>query len=114
MHDFRFPGETEEYRRARDELLRAELELKRRTEEVAQLRRRLPLGAAVPTDYVFERDAGDVRLSELFGDHDTLVLYNFMFGPKAAKPPRRVVPAAVAVVPLMNEWSRDSRDQHGC
>ena len=87
MHDFRFPGETDEYRSAREQLLRAELELKRRTEAVAQLRRELPLGGAVPTDYVFDDAAGgQARLSELFGEHDTLVLYNFMFGPNAATP----------------------------
>ena len=34
-HAMRFPGEGEQYRQARDELLEAELELRRRTEEVA-------------------------------------------------------------------------------
>jgi len=82
----RFPNETPAYRAARDELLRAETELRRRTEDVAAMRRRLPLGGAVPEDYAF--DAGDgwtVRLSELFTLPDTsLVLHNFMYGPKMA------------------------------
>ena len=44
--------------RGRDELLVAERELRRRTEEVAALRRRLPLGSVVPLDYAFvEADA---------------------------------------------------------
>ena len=85
--EFRFPGESDEYRRARDELLQAEIELRRQTERVAAQRRELPLGGAVPTDYVFDEwdeDAGavrQVRLSELFGDKDTLFLYSFMIVP---------------------------------
>ncbi len=37
LHTVRFPGETDEYRRARDELLEAEIDLRRRTEAVAAL-----------------------------------------------------------------------------
>ena len=87
MHDFRFPGESDEYRRARDELLKAELELRRQIESVAAGRRELPLGGLVPTDYEFDEwdAAADgpkrVRLSELFGDKDTLFLYSFMVVP---------------------------------
>ncbi len=84
LHDLRFPGESDEYRRARDELLRAEVELRRRIERVAAQRRELPPGGIVPTDYGFQEwdvetnAARDVRLSELFGDrHDTLFLYSF-------------------------------------
>ncbi len=91
MHGHRFPGESERYRQARDELLRAELELRRRTEQLAALRRALPTGGEVPTDYAFagaDEQGGEreVKLSELFGEHDTLVLYNFMYGPKMAEP----------------------------
>jgi predicted dithiol-disulfide oxidoreductase (DUF899 family) len=75
----RFPNESAEYRAARDELLEAEIELRRQGEAVAALRRDLPPGGVVPHDYVFEGDGGEVRLSELFGDHDTLVIYSFMF-----------------------------------
>ncbi len=88
LHDARFPGESDEYRRARDELLRAEIDLRRQIETVAAQRRRLPLGGEVPTDYVFtEWDATTdtprpVRLSELFADgKDTLYLYSLMFEP---------------------------------
>jgi predicted dithiol-disulfide oxidoreductase (DUF899 family) len=83
-----FPGETDEYRRARDELLQAEVELRRHVEAVAAQRRGLPLGGEVPTDYEFEEwdDAADaprgVRLSGLFEDgKDTLFLYSHMFIP---------------------------------
>jgi predicted dithiol-disulfide oxidoreductase (DUF899 family) len=83
LHDNRFPGESPEYRAARDALLVAERDLRERVETVAALRRKLPLGAKVPEDYVFASDAGNVKMSELFGEKDTLVLYSFMFGPKA-------------------------------
>ncbi|HWX74401.1 MAG TPA: DUF899 family protein [Solirubrobacteraceae bacterium] len=87
LHDFRFPNESEAYRSARDELLAAEIELRRETERVAAQRRALPLGGAVSSDYAFQewdRDADaphEVRLSELFGEKDTLFLYSFMVVP---------------------------------
>jgi predicted dithiol-disulfide oxidoreductase (DUF899 family) len=91
MHDQKFPGETKEYRQARNELLQAELELKRHVEKVAARRRALPLGGLVPQDYTFEEMAPSgerkVKMSELFEPgKDTLVLYNYMFGPKMEKP----------------------------
>jgi predicted dithiol-disulfide oxidoreductase (DUF899 family) len=88
LHDFRFPGESDEYRRARDDLLKAEVDLRRQIEQVAAQRRELPLGGAVETDYVFEEWDGaasaarPVHLSELFDDgKDTLFLYSFMVVP---------------------------------
>lgn len=84
----RFPGETEGYRAARDDLLAAEHDLSHAAERVARLRRELPPGGQIPEDYSFtegptELDGPDtersVRLSELFGDHQTLLLYSFMF-----------------------------------
>jgi predicted dithiol-disulfide oxidoreductase (DUF899 family) len=50
MHDWRFPGESDQYRQARDELLEAEVGLRRQIESVAAQRRKLPLGGEVPTD----------------------------------------------------------------
>ena len=82
-HDIRFPGESDEYRRERNRLLEAEVELRRAIERVAAQRRALPPGGAVPEDYLFESAAGDggeVRFSELFAPgKDTLVIYSFMF-----------------------------------
>ena len=52
----RFPGESAEYRAARDELLAAERDLRKQVEQVAELRRRLPLGGELPEDYVFEEE----------------------------------------------------------
>jgi predicted dithiol-disulfide oxidoreductase (DUF899 family) len=77
----RYPNESADYRRARTALLAEEIELRRRIERVAEQRRNLPPGGAVPRDYPFEGKDGPVSFSELFGDHDTLIVYSFMFGP---------------------------------
>jgi predicted dithiol-disulfide oxidoreductase (DUF899 family) len=78
-----FPGESDEYRRSRNQLLEAEIELRRAIERVAAQRRALPRGGLVPEDYVFEeaREPGSqTRFSELFATgKDTLVIYSFMF-----------------------------------
>jgi predicted dithiol-disulfide oxidoreductase (DUF899 family) len=78
----RFPGESEEYRRERNRLLRAEAGLRQTIEQVAAQRRALPPGGVVPDDYRFDQasGAGEVRFSELFETgKDTLVIYSFMF-----------------------------------
>lgn len=77
-----FPGESSEYRQARNALLAEEIELRRHIERVAALRRALPSGGAIPEDYTFEGHKGEVRLSQLFGDKDALVVYSMMFGPQ--------------------------------
>jgi len=80
-----FPGESAEYRVARDRLLEQEIELRRAMEAVAASRRELPPGGVVPEDYVFQGAAGDgaptdVSLSELFAPgKDSLAIYSFMF-----------------------------------
>ena len=81
MANPRFPGETEQYREARNRLLEEEIDLRRRIEAVAARRRELPLGGEVATDYVFDApDARKIRFTELFAPgKDTLFLYNFMF-----------------------------------
>ena len=81
----RFPGESAEYRAARERLLEQEIELRRAMETVAAARRTLPMGGNPPEDYVFEGmgvdgTPTDVRLSELFEPgKDSLAIYNFMF-----------------------------------
>ena len=80
-----FPGESAEYRTARDRLLEQEIELRRATEALAAARRKLPPGGVVREDYVFQGARpdgapGDVRLSELFAPgRDSLATYSFMF-----------------------------------
>jgi predicted dithiol-disulfide oxidoreductase (DUF899 family) len=79
------PGESAEYRSARDALLEQEIELRRAMEAVAQARRALPPGGVVEQDYVFQGAGADgapadVPFSELFAPgRDTLVIYSFMF-----------------------------------
>ena len=86
MSELRYPNETQAYRDARDELLKAEQELVDNVKAVAAKRRTLPPGGELKEDYVFQR-ANDghvgerVKFSELFGDKNTLILYSFMYGP---------------------------------
>ncbi|WP_028937011.1 DUF899 family protein [Pseudonocardia spinosispora] len=102
----RFPGESEEYRRARQELLDAEERLRRLTEQVATQRRALPPGGPLVTDYVFESasDGGEVRFSELFAPgKDTLVIYSMMF-PRWSEDPRAGAPDGLtATLPLVEQ-----------
>lgn len=87
-----FPKESAEYREARERLLEAEAELRQRAEDVARMRRSLPLGGEVVQDYVFEEIDGDgqvveVKFSELFAPgKDSLFVYGYMFGPKMKQP----------------------------
>ena len=76
------PNESPVYRDARTALLAEEIELRRHIERVAAQRRALPPGGEVPEDYRFIGVEGPATLSQLFGDSDTLVTYNWMFGPQ--------------------------------
>jgi predicted dithiol-disulfide oxidoreductase (DUF899 family) len=84
-----FPGESAEYRAARNRMVDQEIELRRAMEAVAEARRRLPAGGVVPQDYAFRGRGPDggparVRLSELFAPgKNSLVIYSMMF-PRAA------------------------------
>jgi predicted dithiol-disulfide oxidoreductase (DUF899 family) len=95
LHWISFPNETTSYRKARNDLLTAEIELRRAVERIAAQRRKLPTGGLVPEDYIFEeggaspadaRMVRQVRLSELFGEKNTLVAYSFMYGPQMRSP----------------------------
>jgi predicted dithiol-disulfide oxidoreductase (DUF899 family) len=86
LNGVRFPNESADYREARDALLAEEIELRRHIERVAQQRRALPPGGKVPKDYRFEGADGPTTFSQLFGDHQTLVVYSWMFGPQRQRP----------------------------
>ena len=86
-----FPNESAEYRKARNALLAEEIALHQHLEAVAAQRRALPSGGKVPEDYVFERIGENgmperIEMSKLFGRHDTLILYSFMYGPERNAP----------------------------
>ncbi len=54
MPEPRYPNESQEYRDARDALLKDERELIDKTKAVAAKRRQLPLGGQLKEDYVFQ------------------------------------------------------------
>lgn len=71
--------EREDFEQALGYQVELEKELTRFSDRVSARRRRLPMTPI--DDYVFEGDAGPVRLSELFDGHPQLVLQSFMFHP---------------------------------
>ena len=81
-----WPNESVEYRQARERLLAEEIELRRQIQRVAQHRRELPPGP-VAKDYRFiDAQGNELRLIDLFGDHDTLFTYFWMYGPERERP----------------------------
>jgi predicted dithiol-disulfide oxidoreductase (DUF899 family) len=82
----RFEGESDEYRQARTALLAEEIDLRRQIQRVAAQRRALPAGP-VAKDYRFlDMEGNELRLLDLFGEHDTLFTYFWMYGPERERP----------------------------
>jgi predicted dithiol-disulfide oxidoreductase (DUF899 family) len=82
-----FPGESRAYAEARQGLLAAEIELRRHLQRVSEQRRALPPGPVIEKGYRFiDRNGAEVGLVDLFGEHDTLVTYFWMYGPQRARP----------------------------
>jgi predicted dithiol-disulfide oxidoreductase (DUF899 family) len=102
-----FPKESREYRNARNALLAEEIELRRHIERVAALRRSLPAGGELPEDYAFEGPDGTVRLSQLFADKDTLVIYSMMFGPQR----ERACPMCTAMLTSWEGAAKNLRER---
>src|ERR671914_2400982 len=73
-------GTREEWRTARLELLKAEKELPRRGDELAQRRQELPW-VRIDKEYRFDSDEGSASLADLFRGCSQLLVYHFMFGP---------------------------------
>lgn len=73
-------GTREEWLAARLELLEAEKELTRRSDELAQRRQALPW-VRIDKAYRFETDEGRASLADLFRGRSQLLVYHFMFGP---------------------------------
>ena len=70
----------EEWLQQRLELLKAEKDLTRKSDELARRRQALPW-VRVEKTYRFETDAGKATLADLFGGRSQLIVYHFMFGP---------------------------------
>ena len=83
-------GTREQALAVRLELLKAEKELTRRSDDVARMRQAL-LWVRVDKDYRFQTDHGPASLAELFDGRSQLMIYHFMFGPDytAGCPSRR-------------------------
>jgi predicted dithiol-disulfide oxidoreductase (DUF899 family) len=73
-------GTREEWLAARLDLLQAEKELTRRSDELARRRQALPW-VRVDKEYRFETDEGNASLADLFRGRSQLLVYHFMFGP---------------------------------
>ncbi|NOX43885.1 MAG: DUF899 domain-containing protein [Gammaproteobacteria bacterium] len=116
-HDNCFPGEDDAYRSARDELLKAEIDLRKQIEQVAALRRQLPPGGALKEDYVFDQGASDLMdsnavkqtlFSELFEPgKNSLIIYSFMYAPDADM----ACPACTSILDSLNGGAMHINDK---
>jgi predicted dithiol-disulfide oxidoreductase (DUF899 family) len=98
-----YPNDSDDYRRARTALLAEEIELRRHIERVAELRRALPPGG-LAADYEFRDENGKTAgWDALFGPHDTLVTYFWMYGPQRERP----CPMCTAFLGALDVPSRD-------
>jgi predicted dithiol-disulfide oxidoreductase (DUF899 family) len=73
-------GTRDAWLAARLELLEAEKEHTRRSDELARRRQELPW-VRIDKVYRFETDEGSASLADLFRGHSQLLVYHFMFGP---------------------------------
>src|SRR5690242_10161133 len=73
-------GTREQWLEARLDLLAAEKELTRRSDELAQQRQALPW-VRVEKEYRFDTEEGAATLRDLFRGRSQLMVYHFMFGP---------------------------------
>ena len=73
-------GTRQEWLAARLDLLKAEKELTRRSDEVATQRQALPW-VRIDKGYRFDTDEGKASLADLFRGSSQLLVYHFMFGP---------------------------------
>jgi predicted dithiol-disulfide oxidoreductase (DUF899 family) len=79
MNDYK-TGTREEWLAGRLELLKAEKELTRRSDQLARGRQELPW-VRVDKEYRFETDEGSASLADLFRGRSQLLVYHYMFGP---------------------------------
>jgi predicted dithiol-disulfide oxidoreductase (DUF899 family) len=81
------PNESQDYAKARKALLVEEIEVRRHLTRLAEQRQALPQGPLVEKDYRLKDENGaEIGLADLFGNHDTLVTYFWMYGPDRERP----------------------------
>lgn len=117
MHDKCFPNESKDYRKFRDALLKEEIALRKILEDVATLRRKLPLGGRLKEDYIFDEVVAELgntseivqtTFSSLFDENkDNLLIYNFMFSADAETP----CPACNSIIDGLNGSAPHIRDR---
>ena len=90
-------------------MLAEEIELRRHIERVAEQRRALPPGGEVLKNYQFVGERGAASLADLFGGHQSLVLYSFMFGPQR----ERACPMCTALLAAWNGEALDIQQRVG-
>ncbi|MBT2185792.1 DUF899 family protein [Sphingobium nicotianae] len=82
-----FPGESEAYSQARLKHLEEEIAFRRQATRLVEQRQALPPGPVIEKNYRFKDENGaDIGLIDLFGDHDTLISYFWMYGPQRERP----------------------------
>lgn len=83
----RFPNESADYAHRREALLAEEIEVRRHTGRLAAQLRELPTGPEIEQDFRFiDENGAEIGLADMFGGHDTLVIYHWMYGPDRERP----------------------------
>lgn len=82
-----FANESTDYANARQSLLASEIEARRVLTELAEERAALPPGPVIEAGWQFcDAQGTELGLLDLFGDHDTLITYFWMYGPEREAP----------------------------
>jgi predicted dithiol-disulfide oxidoreductase (DUF899 family) len=112
FHDKHFPNESSEYRKARNQLLEFEIEMRKNVEKLGKMRMALPLGGQLKEDYSFTelKNGKEIttKLSQLFSPNkNSLIIYSLMYGPQMKNP----CPSCTSIVDALN-GSAIHVDQH--
>ena len=104
-----YPGDSAQYRKARTALLAEEIELRRHIARVAEQRRALPLGGEAGKYEFLDENGKTVSLADMFGAHDTLVTYFWMYGPQRERP----CPMCTSLIGSLDTPARDLHQRVG-
>ena len=98
-----YPNDSADYRKARTALLAEEIELRRHIERVAAQRRALPTGGEACGYEFKDENSKTLPMIDLFGEHDTLVTYFWMYGPER----KQACPMCTAFLGAIDTPARD-------
>ena len=98
-----YPNDSPDYRKARTSLLVEEIELRRHIGRVADMRRALPPGGEAGNYNFIDKDGSEHGLANLFGNHDSLISYFWMYGPERERP----CPMCTAFLNSLDAAARD-------